>query len=143
MQAAIPLFVLACLAASDALAEACHVIAEPSSTAVPAVAEELCYEFSGVDEGTIDWACGDQGGSMIDQRQQRVAKCATGSVGRCEAALTQETLSNYRSFDEDQGKPRPAVPNDARVITHYYRSDDLKQVRIDCESSGGTWREEP
>ncbi|MGP0175170.1 hypothetical protein ACSVIJ_25280 [Pseudomonas sp. NCHU5208] len=143
MQAAIPIFVLGCLAASDALAEACHVIAQPTSTAVEVVAEELCYEFIGMDDDALDWACSNQPGAMIERRQQLVASCATGSAGRCDAALTQATLRNYRAFDDDRGKPRPAVPNDAKVITHYYRSDNLEQLRIDCESSGGTWQEEP
>lgn len=141
MHAAVPTLLLSWLVAGEALAAACQVTAEPSSSAIRAVEKELCYEFTGMDEGAIDWACTDQKGEMIVRRQHPVESCASGSVGRCEAALTQETLSNYRAFDDDQGKPRPAVPNDAKVITHYYRTGDLKQVRIDCESSGGTWQE--
>lgn len=132
---------LGSLSAGTALAEACYVSSRASSDAIAEVEKEHCYEFTGMEKGAIDWSCSNESNEMINSQQRKVAQCAPDSVGRCEAALTQESLANYRSTAEDQKQARPAVPNDAKVITHYYTAGDLKQVRIDCESSGGTWRD--
>ncbi|ATH82205.1 hypothetical protein A471_22148 [Ectopseudomonas mendocina DLHK] len=141
MRAAVSILLLGCLSAGQVWAEACYVTSSASSDAIAEVEQELCYEFTGMDEGAIDWSCSNESTDMIRREQQKVASCAADKIGSCEAALTQATLANYRAGDDDQGKPRPAVPNDAKVITHYYRAGDLRQVRIDCESSGGTWRD--
>ncbi|SDP99156.1 hypothetical protein [Ectopseudomonas guguanensis] len=141
MRAIIPGLLVGALAAGDALAEACHVSASASSEAIKEVAQEYCYEFVGMDDGAIDWSCHNETGDMINSQQRKVASCAEAHLGTCEAALTQETLTNPRSGDDDRGEPRPAVPNDAKVLTHYYQVGDLKQVRIDCESAGGTWQD--
>lgn len=141
MRAIIPGLLLGALAAGDALAEACHVSASASSEAIKEVAQEYCYEFVGMDDGAIDWSCHNETGDMINSQQRKVASCAEARLGTCEAALTQASLTNPRSVDDDRGKPRPAVPNDAKVITHYYQAGDLNQVRIDCESAGGTWQD--
>ncbi len=141
MRAFIPSLLLGALAAGDAQAEACYVSASASSEAIKEVEQEFCYEFVGMDEGAIDWSCHNETGDMINSRQRKVAHCAEARLGTCEAGLTQATLTNYRAGDDDRGKPRPAVPNDARVITHYYRAGDAEQVRIDCEAAGGTWRD--
>lgn len=134
-------FLLASLASATALAEACHVTTRTASAAVPEVAEELCYEFVGVSDGAIDWSCGTDSDQMLSTQTHKVERCPGGSLGRCEAALTQATLANYRAGGEDRSKARPLVPNDALVITRYYSAEDLKQVRIDCENLGGTWRD--
>ena len=141
MRAIIPGLLVGALAAGDALAEACYVSARTSSDAIAEVAQEFCYEFTGMDEGAIDWSCHNESDDMLNTDQRKVASCAEAKLGTCEAALTQETLANYRSGDDDQGEPRPSVPNQAKVVTHYYQAGDLKQVRIDCESAGGTWRD--
>ncbi|AEB58474.1 hypothetical protein MDS_2443 [Ectopseudomonas mendocina NK-01] len=141
MRAIIPGLLLGALTAGDALAEACYVSASASSDAIQEVEQEFCYEFTGMDKGAIDWSCHNETGDMISSEQRKVASCAEAKLGSCEAALTQETLTNYRSGDDDRGEARPAVPNDAKVVTHYYQAGDLKQVRIDCESAGGTWRD--
>lgn len=131
---------LASLASSPVLAEACYVTSRSSSDAIVEVEKELCYEFVGMSEGAIDWSCSNESTDMISSQQEKVMRCAEGSIGRCEAALTQESLANYRSTGPDQEQNRPAVPNDAKVITRYYSSDDANQLRIDCESAGGTWQ---
>lgn len=141
MQAAIPLFVLGWLTAADVLADACYVTSRSSSDAIAEVEKELCYEFVGMSQGDIDWSCSNESDEMINTRQHKVARCSRDSVGTCEAALTQESLANYRSTGEDESQARPAVPNDAKVLTHYYHVTDLRQVRLDCESAGGTWRD--
>ena len=141
MRAIIPGLLIGALAAGDALAEACYVSASASSDAIAEVEQEFCYEFTGMDKGAIDWSCNNATGDMINSEQRKVASCAAAKLGSCEAALTQETLTNYRSGDDDRGEARPAVPNEAKVLTPYYRAGDLKPVRIDCENSGGTWRD--
>ena len=141
MRAIIPGLLVGALTAGDALAEACHVSASASSEAIKEVEQEYCYEFVGMDDGAIDWSCHNETGDMINSQQRKVASCAEARLGTCEAALTQETLTTPRSGDDDRGEPRPAVPNDAKVLTHYYQVGDLKQVRIDCESAGGTWQD--
>lgn len=132
---------LGSLVSGPVLAEACYVSTRSSSDAVPEVEKEQCYEFSGVSEGDIDWSCSNESNEVLNTEKRKVAQCDTGSLGRCEAALTQETLANYRSTDQDESKPRPAVPNDAKVVTHYYSADDLAQARTDCERIGGTWQQ--
>nr|WP_307319489.1 MULTISPECIES: hypothetical protein [Pseudomonas] len=141
MRAIIPGLLFGALAAGDALADACYVSTSASSEAIQEVEQEFCYEFIGMRDGDIDWSCNnEESGGMMNSEQRKVASCADAKLGSCEAALTQETLTNPRSGDDDRGKPRPVVPNDAKVITHYYQAGDLDQVRIDCESSGGTWQ---
>lgn len=130
------------LASPLALADACHVTTRSSSAAVPEVEEEHCYEFTGVSADDIDWSCSNESTEMINSQKRKVDGCAAGSQGRCEAALTQETLANNRSIGQNEEKARPAIPNDAKVITHYYRVEDLAQARTDCEQVGGTWRGE-
>lgn len=134
-------FLLGSLVSATALADACHVTTRSATSAVPEVAEELCYEFVGVSEGTIDWSCGSDSDQVLSTQTLKVERCPGDSLGRCEAALTQATLANYRAGGEDRSKARPALPNDAKVITRYYRAEELKQVRIDCENLGGTWRD--
>lgn len=128
------------LASATALAEACYVSSSTSSEAIAEVEQELCYEFVGMSDGAIDWSCSNENDQMLNTEQKKVVRCADDSLGRCEAALTQESLANYRSTGENQRENRPAVPNDAKVITYYYSAGDLQQVRIDCERSGGTWQ---
>ncbi|AVO56372.1 hypothetical protein [Ectopseudomonas mendocina] len=140
MQAAVPIFLLGWMTAADALADACYVSSRSSSDAIREVEKELCYEFVGMSQGDIDWSCNNESDEMINTQQQKVASCSSDSIGTCEAALTQESLSNYRSTAEDEDQARPAIPNDAKVVTHYYNVGDLRQVRLDCENAGGTWR---
>nr|WP_179058664.1 hypothetical protein [Pseudomonas taiwanensis]NWL76478.1 hypothetical protein [Pseudomonas taiwanensis] len=136
----IPLLFL--LGTGSALAEACHVMTRSSSSAVPAVEMESCYEFTGVPESTIDWSCSNESKEMLSSQKHPVERCADGSDGQCIAALTQESLANPRSGAENESQARPAIPNDAKVITYYYSVANLGQARTDCENSGGTWREQ-
>lgn len=134
------LLMLCSLASGSVMAEACHVMTRSSSAAVPEVETETCYEFTGMPAGAIDWACSNESKEMLSNQKQRVEHCASGSRGRCVAALTQESLANPRSAAENRQQPRPAVPNDAKVITHYYSVANLGQARSDCENSGGEWQ---
>jgi len=127
------------LASPLALADACHVTTRSSSAAVPEVETEHCYEFVGASEGDIDWSCSNESTEMLNSQKRKVDQCAADSLGRCEAALTQEALANQRSTGQNEAKPRPAIPNDAKVVTYYYRVDDLAQARTDCKTVGGTW----
>jgi hypothetical protein len=136
-------FLLGSLYTGIALGEACYVLNRSSSEAIPVVGKELCYEFFGAPEDAIDWSCSNENDQMINSQQRRLSHCdKAGSLGSCEAALTQETLTNYRSTGPNLEQFRPFVPNDAKVITRYYHTDDLNQLRIECEKVGGTWRDE-
>ncbi|MGE8497491.1 MAG: hypothetical protein ACN6O6_08270 [Pseudomonas sp.] len=133
--------VLGSLVTSTAFAEACYVTTRSSSEAIPKVEKDHCYEFVGAAKGDIDWSCSNESTEVLNSEKRKVERCEAGSQGRCEAALTQEALANHRSTGDDEEQARPAVPNDAKVITHYYNADDLAQARTDCESSGGTWQQ--
>ncbi len=134
---------LICLLASGAaLSEACHVMTRSSSASVPEVDMESCYEFTGVPATAINWSYSNESKEVLNSQKHLVERCADGSRAQCVAALTQESLANPRSVAEDQPQARPAVPNDAKVITHYYRVANLGQARTDCENSGGIWREQ-
>lgn len=133
-------FLVGSLSSGIALGEACYVSNRSSSASIPEVEKDLCYEFVGMSEGDIDWSCSNENDQMINSQQRKVSHCETGSLASCEAAVTQETLANYRAAGQNREQARPAVPNDAKIITHYYRTENLKQLRIDCENVGGTWR---
>ncbi|MNQ27789.1 hypothetical protein D3C85_410540 [compost metagenome] len=142
MRIAALLFLLGSLASGPALAEACHVLTRSSSADVPEVETESCYEFQGMPADAIGWSCSNESKEMLNSQKQPVESCKSGSRGRCVAALTQESLANPKSTGENQPTARPSVPNDAKVITHYYSVANLGQARTDCENGGGTWQEQ-
>jgi hypothetical protein len=138
-----PLIPLLCLLGTGpALADACHVMTRSSSAAVPEVEMETCYEFTGMPESAIDWSCSNESKEMLSSQKRKVERCADDTQGQCVAALTQESLANYRSTAETESQARPAIPNDAKVVTNFYSVANLGQARADCENSGGTWREQ-
>ncbi|MDV3439892.1 hypothetical protein R0G64_10690 [Pseudomonas otitidis] len=136
------LLLLGCLPAGLTLAEGCHVNSRTSSAAVTGIETESCYEFVGMPAEALDWSCSNESKDMTSTRKQRVAQCPGGEQARCDAPLDQESLANPRASARGPDTARPAVPNDARVLTRYYQMTDLGQVRTDCEKSGGRWQEQ-
>ena len=141
MRIAALLFLLGSLASGTALADACHMLTCSSSAEVPEVETESCYEFQGMPADAIGWSCSNESKDMLNSQKQQVERCKAGSRGRCVAALPQESLANPRSTGENRPIARPSVPNDAKVITHYYSVANLGQARSDCENGGGTWQD--
>ncbi len=134
---------LCLLYSANLLADGCQVRTQTSSNAVPEVASESCYEFSGVPSEAIKWSCSNESKEMLNTHKELVAQCSSGSRARCTAALTQASLANPEASARDTPQARPGVPNDAKVITHYYSAEHLQQARVDCESSGGSWSIRP
>lgn len=139
LHALLPLLILP---GSLALADGCHVLTRSSSASVPTVESESCYEFVGMSDSAIDWACSNETREMLNSQRHLVEHCANDSQGQCIAALTQESLANPKSATDNRELPRPGVPNDAKVVTYFYRVEDLGQARTDCENKGGLWREQ-
>lgn len=133
------LLLLGSLASGSVLADACQVTTRSSSEAVPAVDRQTCYTLQGMPAEAIDWSCSNESKEMLNSEKHRVARCPDRQVGQCSAPLTQESLANPRATSNDPDAARPAIPNDARVVTYYYSAEHLVQARIDCESAGGRW----
>ncbi len=134
------LLMLGALASTQVLAEACDVVTRSSSEAVTPVEEHTCYTFSGMPAEAIAWSCSNESKEMLNSEKREVPSCAQGSVGRCMAPLTQESLANHSSGGRGEPSTRPAVPDEARVLTYYYSTANLGQARIDCESNAGVWQ---
>ncbi|MEE1920700.1 hypothetical protein V0R50_15550 [Pseudomonas sp. 148P] len=134
------LLILASLASANALADACQVTTRSSSPSVPAVDVETCYTLKGMPAEAISWSCSNENKEMLNTEKRRVARCPDKEIGQCSAPLTQESLANPRATSNDPDGARPAIPDDAQVVTYYYDTRNQGQARIDCEKSGGTWR---
>ncbi|WP_194790784.1 hypothetical protein [Pseudomonas sp. UFMG81] len=123
-----------------ALADDCEVFNRSSSSAVQPVVQHSCYSFTGMPAEAIAWSCSNESKAMVSSDKRRVPRCADGSLGRCIAPLTQEALANPEATGRDQPSTRPALPDDARVITYYYDTPSLAQARSDCERADGLWQ---
>ena len=133
---------LAIVAASSlpAAANSCYVTAETSGAVPPPVVTEKCFEYQGMDDDAIDWACQDNEAVKNSRREIRDS-CPSGHFGICTAAITPETLANERATgSQATDTPGPTtVPREARILTYHYESTDRAQARVDCESAGGEW----
>ncbi|PAU57540.1 hypothetical protein [Pseudomonas indica] len=131
----------ACL---PALAESCHVSAQPEAKTPPSNGgNEYCFEHEGMPEGSLDWSCNNKTGDVAGMRKEKRQTCPSGYFGRCVAPLTQETLANEMSsgrYGQEAGTP-PNVPDEAKIVTYYYQALDKGQAKVDCESGGGRWTE--
>jgi hypothetical protein len=126
---------------SLAVAEGCHILTRSASPGVEAVETESCYEFQGMPKGSINWSCSNESQETLGTKKEKVAECESDHDATCTAAITQETLSNHKS---SSGNPPPNelnVPDDAKVVTYYYRLEDRSQARNDCERGGGAWKD--
>ncbi|CAG8863481.1 hypothetical protein PS627_00419 [Pseudomonas fluorescens] len=140
MRIHLSLLLLGSLVSTDVLAEACDVMTRSSSEAVKPVEQHTCYSFDGMPDNAVAWSCSNESKEMLNSEKRQVAQCQEGSVGRCTAPLTQESLANPRSGGRGEQTTRPAVPKDARVVTHYYSTADLGQAQIDCKNNSGEWQ---
>ena len=139
MRIQLSLLLLGSLASMQVLAEACDVMTRSSSSAVKPVEQHTCYSFTGMPGDAIAWSCSNESKEMLNSDKRQVAQCEQGSLGRCTAPLTQESLANPRSGGRGEPTTRPAVPTEARVVTHYYSTADLGQAQIDCKNNSGVW----
>lgn len=140
MHAPALLLMLASLASGTVLADACQVTTRSSSASVPTVETQTCYTLQGMPDDAIDWSCSSENKEMLNTQKRRVVRCPDQEIGQCSAPLTQESLANPRATSNAAQAPRPAIPDDARVLTYYYDTRHQGQARIDCEKAGGTWR---
>lgn len=134
------LLLLASVASTQVLAEACDVTTRSSSEAVKPVEGHTCYSYENMPAETIAWSCSNESKEMLNTEKRRVARCADGSVGSCIAPLNQESLANARAAGDANAASPPAVPKDARLITYYYDTPSLGQAREDCERNNGVWQ---
>jgi len=134
------LLALAAVFTLPAAANSCYVSAETSGAVPPPVATEKCFEYQGVEDDAIDWACQDNEAIKNSDREIRDS-CPAGHFGICIAALTPATLANERATgtQADNGTLPTTVPKDARIVPYHYKSSDQVQTKIDCESAGGEW----
>lgn len=139
MRIHVSLLLLGSLATTQVLAEACDVMTRSSSKAVQPVEQHTCYRFSGMPGDAIAWSCSNESKEMLNSEKRQVAQCERGSLGKCTAPLTQESLANPRSGGRGEPTTRPAVPENAQVITQYYSAADLGQAQIDCKNNSGVW----
>lgn len=135
------LLVLAGLLSLPAAAQSCYVSADASTGEPSPVATEKCYEYQGMDKAdAIDWSCRNSEDASHAQREKRDS-CPTGYFGKCVAPLTPETLSNEQATGtQGDSEIMPStVPEEARILTYYYKATEQAQVKIDCEKGGGKW----
>ncbi|HZX16767.1 MAG TPA: hypothetical protein VFF22_07870 [Pseudomonas sp.] len=137
---ALLLLVGSSFAGSSVFADACHVSQSTTTSQVPAVVMESCYEFTGMPADAINWSCSNESNQPLGSEKKKVVSCKSGSVAVCSAALTQESLANHRSTGDNEQAADLNVPEDAKVITRYYSLEDSQQAKIDCENGGGTWK---
>lgn len=123
-----------------AVAQSCYVTVATSGEVPPPVVTEKCFEYRGMNDETIDWACQDNEAVKNSRREKRDS-CPTGHFGICTAAMTSEALANERATgSQASDTPMPTtVPDEAQIRTYYYEASDRAQARIDCESAGGEW----
>ncbi len=138
MNTALLLPILA-LIPSLALAQGCDVSIRSQSASVPVIDSHTCYQFEGMPADSLDWSCSNESKEMLASTQKRVQQCAEGYHATCTAKLTQEALANPRSTSKDENEKSISIPDDARVVTRYYGTENLPQARIDCEHGGGRW----
>ncbi len=124
---------------SLSLAQGCDVLTHSQSASVPVIDSHTCYQFEGMTADALDWSCSNESKEMLATTQKRVDQCAEGFHAICTAKLTQESLANPRSTRKDESESSLSIPDNARVTTRYYGTENLSQARIDCETGGGRW----
>ena len=134
------LLAIVAVSSLPAAASSCYVTVETSGAVPPPVVSEKCFEYRGMDEGAIDWACQDNEAVKNARRELRDS-CPAGHFGICTAAMTPETLANERATgSQASDTPMPTtVPDEAQILTYHYEASDRAQARIDCENAGGEW----
>jgi len=130
----------AALLSLPAAANSCYVSAETSGSVPPPVVTEKCFRYEGMEDNKIDWICRDNE-AVKNSRREILESCPSGHFGTCVAALTPATLANERATgSQATNTPAPTtVPEQARIVTFYYKATDHAQAKIDCESGGGEW----
>ncbi|GAB3464907.1 hypothetical protein [Azotobacter salinestris] len=136
----IGVFLFAGLSSPLLLAEACHVTEQLAVAGTASDVMESCFEHRGMPAGSLDWSCSTDKSPVAGVHKEKRANCPSGYFGKCTAALTQEALANEEATGQYGGGTWPdPLPEDAQIVTYYYRVQDQKQTRIDCESGGGQW----
>lgn len=128
------------LVSGASFGSACEVRTRSQSEAIPSIESHTCYRFTKVADDAIGWSCSNESKEMLTSDKRRVEQCANHSVATCTATLTQESLANPHATSKAPGHDSPAIPQGAQVVTYYYDSSQLKQLRKDCESAGGRWQ---
>lgn len=136
----IGVFLFAGLSSPLLFAEACHVTEQLVVAGTPTDVMESCFEHRGMPAGSLDWSCSTDKSPVAGVHKEKRTNCPSGYFGKCTAALTQEALANEEASGQygKEGWQEP-LPDDAQIVTYYYRVQDQKQTRIDCESGGGNW----
>ena len=136
----IGIFLFAGLGSAQLWADACYVTQQPATAGTPGVASQTCFEYRGMPPDSLDWACSTKGDSVAGTRKERRDRCPSGHFGICTGKLTQEALANELASGSYGGGASPdTLPEDAQIVTYYYRAQDQAQARIDCETGGGRW----
>ncbi|TBV01511.1 hypothetical protein [Phytopseudomonas dryadis] len=134
---------VASLACSYAMADACQVSTRSASERIPSPENESCYEYRNMPAGSIDWSCSNESKDMLDTEKRKVQRCDSGHFGQCSARLTQASLADHSAGSDRASSGIGQVPENARLITYYYSVADKAQTRLDCENGGGTWQDSP
>ncbi|MFB8830491.1 hypothetical protein ACE0DR_16870 [Azotobacter sp. CWF10] len=133
-------FLFAGLSSPLLLAEACHVTEQLAVAGTASDVMESCFEHRGMPAGSLDWSCSTDKSPVAGVHKEKRANCPSGYFGKCTAALTQEALANEEATGQYGGGTWPdPLPEDAQIVTYYYRVQDQKQTHTDCENGGGQW----
>lgn len=141
MQLGILTLLIGSVACSSALADACNVAIGSPNPDLAKVEVDSCYEFRGMPADSMDWSCSNENTDMLASRKSKVASCREDYRSKCTSALTQETLANHKSTRQDPQSGVINIPDDARVITYFYRLENRHQAKADCENGGGKWQD--
>lgn len=132
--------VLLVIASSEALAAACQVSTRALSEKIPVVVIQSCYVYEGMEEGAIDWSCSNENRGLLDHEKKPVENCPSGYFGSCTATLTQEALASHKAIGDIKTGTPMAVPDDAKIVSYFYRVAEKEQARKDCTAAGGNWQ---
>jgi hypothetical protein len=136
--------VLLAIASTEALAAACEVSTRSLSQKIPAVVTQSCYVYEGIEEGAIKWSCSQEDDvGMYDYDKKLVETCPSDYLATCTSTLTQESLANHKAIGDIKTGTPMAVPDGARMITHFYNVEEQEQARKNCTTLGGNWQEKP
>ncbi|SDY39493.1 hypothetical protein [Pseudomonas sp. NFIX28] len=128
------------LGSGGAFAQGCDVVTRSQSAEIANVDTHTCYLFEGMPADAIGWSCSNESKGTLAHEKRKVDRCDPSYLAVCRARLTQEALSNPRSTAKDPQGSSLNIPDDAQVVTFYYRAANLKQARTDCEGAGGRWQ---
>lgn len=122
------------------MAQGCDVITGSQSQAVAQIETHSCYEYQGVPDEAIRWSCSNEDKGALSTQKKLVQSCNKKAVATCKARLTQEALANPKSTSEDKDGASANMPDDAQVTRYYYDVEQLQQAQRDCETTGGSWK---